>query len=762
MKKGILIKIGIVLVILMTVVTVGAIVAVKSINLDQLKEMLSTQVKNNTGRVLAINGSVEMQLGLVPKLVVNDVTLSNPPGSSRPDMVKIKRFELEVALRPLLNKRVMVNRLILTSPDILIETETKGPGNLDFSTPAQQEQAATTSEKSGEGSSFSVAFNELKIENGMFTLYDRATKKTEQIALPLLSLRPDKKEPTLLNMQLLTTIRGHNIELSGSLGGVDSVRSGKPWPLRLQAVIAGLTLRADGTVADLKAFQGLSINLAAEGKELAEVIRMSGVKIANVPDSIGPFTLSARLYDEGKQISLDKVELKLGKKELVAVQAQGTVKDLAGTMQPDLKLQLESNNPAALAPIAGTEIPVNGPVQCSGQVKGSGNQWTISDLNLTANKSDLRGTLQVQTTKRMALSGQLISNAFDLADFTGSQAAKSDQAGDPNAAPPKGDGRLFSDQPLPLASLQRIDADVKLQIATLKLDNRQLTDLAVSVSLKDGRLAVAPFRFGLAGGTFEGKVHLDGSAKTPALAVQVSGRQFELGKLQEKGPIAGGKSDLQVDLKSSGNSVRALMASATGETVLSVGEGRLQNKAINWAAGDLLFQVLGAINPFAKSEDSSTMSCAAMRFVIRDGVATADNGIAMRTDKVDVVGSGTINLGTERLDLGIKPRARGGVGLSISTPLAGLVRVNGTLAKPSMGIDAAGTLKTAVSLGAGVATGGLSTLGELLVDKVVADEDPCLTALGKAKAASGNPQKQSPQQKRTAPQKQLLQGILGR
>ncbi len=127
------------------------------------------------------------------------------------------------------------------------------------------------------------------------------------------------------------------------------------------------------------------------------------------------------------------------------------------------------------------------------------------------------------------------------------------------------------------------------------------------------------------------------------------------------------------------------------------------------------------------------MSCAAVRFVLNDGLASAEDGIALRTDKVDVIGSGTVNLRDEALDLGIRPRARGGVGLSITTPLAGLVRVSGTLAKPSMGIDAVGTLKTAASIGAGVATGGLSTLGELLVDKVVADSDPCRTALGKKK-----------------------------
>ncbi|MGD9949777.1 MAG: AsmA family protein [Desulfobulbus sp.] len=762
MKKGSLVKIGVVLAVLIAVVIIGAIVAVKSINFDQFKELLTTQVKKSTGRVLSINGPVEMQLGLIPRVIVNDVSLSNPPGSSRPEMVKIKRFEMEVALRPLLNKQLMVNRLILDSPDILIETEAKGPGNLDFSVPGKEEQGATSPEKSEKGSSFSMAFNELKIENGNFVLYDRATKKSEQMAIQLLSLRPNRKDSSLVNLQLLTTVRGQKIDLNGTLGGIDFVLHGKPWPLQLKAVIAGLTLRADGTITDLKAFRGLNINLTAQGEELAEVIRMAGRDIPNVPDSIGPFAFSAKLKDSGKALSLDNVDLKFGKKELVEVQAKGSVKNLTGTITSELKVQLECVNPAALASFAGTDIPVKGPFRLNGTVKGSDKQWTMSELNMTANKSDLKGTLQAQLAKRPFLSGQLTSTFFDLADFTATSSTQSARSTKTKTATSKGDGRLFSNQLLPLAALRSVDTDLKLQVATLQLDTRQLKDLNVSVSLKDGRLSLAPFRFGLAGGTFEGKVHLDGSGKTPTLAVQINARQFELGKLKEKGAISGGKSDMMVDLKSSGDSVRALMASLTGETVVSVGEGRLMNKAVNWAAGDMLFQVLGAINPFTKSVDSTKMSCAAVRFVIRNGIATADNGIAMRTEDVDVVGSGTVNLRSERLDLGIKPRARRGVGLSLSTPLAGMIRVNGTLAKPSMGIDTAGTLKTAVSVGAGVATGGLSTLGEFIVDKVVADSDPCLTALGKSKSIPTKPEKQNQTQKQPSVEKQLLQGILGR
>ena len=765
MKRGIFFKIGVVLACLLVLSAVGAIIAVKSIDTERLKAVLTSQVEKSTGRVLAIDGPMQIRIGLVPKFVVDDVRLSNPAGSTRPDMMQLKRLEVEVALQPLLNKKIVVNRLILSSPDILIETDPQGPGNLDFTapsqvTPSQQEQKTTPTEKSEATTSFSVAVNELKVEKGKLVIYDRASKKSEQITMESLTFRRDPKNPDLVNLQLMTAIRDQTIRIGGSLGGIDTILKGNPWPLHLQAETGPLTLHADGTVADIQAFRGLNIKLSAQGDELVQVVRMAGNQAPQLPDAIGPFFLSANLSDDGGQISLTQINLKLGRKTLVEVQAQGTVRNLTTSLSPELQLHIESMDPGALAPVAGTDIPVKGPIRLDGQLTGTGNKWKFSGLSLTANKSDLKGTLQVQLGKRPLLSGQLAGDFIDLAVFSSGASQGTGQTSAPPPSSSKGDGRIFSDQPLDFSALSSADADLKLQVAKLLLGDRQLNDVQVSLGLKNGALSVAPFRFGLAGGTFDGNAQLESSAKTPTMAISLNGKGFDLGRLQAKSPLSGGKSDLKVHLKGSGNSVRALMASMNGETVVSVGEGRLANKAINWAAGDVLFQVLGSINPLSKSEDYTKMSCAAVRFVIREGIATADNGIAMRTDKVDVIGSGTVNLRNERLDLGVKPQARGGVGLSLSTPLAGLVRVNGTLAKPSMGVDAAGALKTAASVGAGVATGGLSTIGGLLVDKITADSDPCLTALGKSQATQSNSKKGQPAQK-VSPEKQLLRSIFG-
>lgn len=733
MRKKTMLIIGMVCVGVVALAGIAGIVAIRSIDFEKIKTMVAEQVKAATGRTLTINGPVDIELGLIPRLVVNEVSVSNPPKSSRPEMVRIKRFEMEVALKPLLNRQLQVNRLVLGAPDILIETEKKGPGNLDFTAPGTEKAPQAAAEPTKESSGFSLAFNEVRVENATITWLDRDSKKSETVALQSLSLRPDKTNAGLMALNLAATARELPIELRGSIGGVENLLAGKPWPVNLETSVKGIRLKVDGQIANMQAMQGIDLRLSAQGGELVEALRLAGVQPAGLPSLLGPFAVAGRLHQEGAKFTLSAVDVQMGMPELATLRASGEIKDLTAGLRPALQIQAECANPAALAKLAAVDIALKGPVNVNGKISGSKAQWSVADLVVKAGSSEIKGGLQMTLAERMRLAGQLTSPSLDVTEFLPAANKEAGEAAKASQPAARGKGRLFSAEPLPLAALHKIDVDLKAQVGKLTLPGRQLSEVNIGLQLKNGQLQLAPLHFGLAGGVFEGGVQLDARAKTPTLGIQLQGRGFELGQLQANGPITGGRSELKLDVKSRGDSLQALMATASGETWISVGEGKLQNKAINWAAGDFIFQVLGAINPLSKSEDHTAMSCAAVRFVLRDGMATAEDGIALRTDKVDVMGSGTVNLRNEELDLGIKPRARGGVGMSLSTPLAGLVRVNGTLAKPSMGIDAVGTLKTAASIGAGVATGGLSTLGELLVDKVASDSDPCRTALGKKK-----------------------------
>ncbi len=62
--------------------------------------------------------------------------------------------------------------------------------------------------------------------------------------------------------------------------------------------------------------------------------------------------------------------------------------------------------------------------------------------------------------------------------------------------------------------------------------------------------------------------------------------------------------------------------------------------------------------------------------------------------------------------------------------VAGAAKIGGTLANPTPVIDAENAIRTGLSAGAAVATGGLSLLAQGLFSKSGADPEPCNTALG--------------------------------
>ena len=112
MRKNLFLKLGLLAASVVILLALGLMVLLKSQNLDNIKNLLTSQVQSATGRTLTIAGPLELHLGLDPRLIANGVTLSNPPGCTRPDMVKIKTIELQVALLPLLRHEIRIQRLI--------------------------------------------------------------------------------------------------------------------------------------------------------------------------------------------------------------------------------------------------------------------------------------------------------------------------------------------------------------------------------------------------------------------------------------------------------------------------------------------------------------------------------------------------------------------------------------------------------------------------------------------------------------------------
>lgn len=427
----------------------------------------------------------------------------------------------------------------------------------------------------------------------------------------------------------------------------------------------------------------------------------------------------------------------------------------------NLAITMKTDSLAGLSGLAGVDLPALGPIRVAAKVLDRNGAYMVKELKALVGNSDLSGEVTVALGgKRPKVSATLTSTLINLADFSLSSGAASGKGA-------KDKKRIFPANPLPLDGLRLVDADVTLKAERIRTQAMVLEQVDVALNLKGGRLSVKLVTAQLAGGTLSADMTLDAAGKTARLSTNLIAKEVEMGRLLEqvqvKDVMSGGKTDIQIRLNGRGNSIRTLMAGLNGRILVVMGKGQIHNSAVNLVGADLVMETIRMMNPFAEKDEYTSLQCGVVRFDVRNGIATTDKGIAAETRKMSVIGSGTINLKTEELDLGIHSEALEGIGVSAGS-LAKLVRLGGTLAEPKLEPDTVGILKKGATIGAAVATGGLSLLAEGLFS-LATNKSPCVTALGKVSAKtadSGVSQPPTSTQKKKGGVLGLLEGFFGK
>ncbi len=460
------------------------------------------------------------------------------------------------------------------------------------------------------------------------------------------------------------------------------------------------------------------------------------------------------------------------------VKATGAVKDALNARGINVAVAVESKDLKPAAKAFGVEMPVVPPLSAAVRVRDAQGVYAFDDLKATLGKSNVAGSGALAIGgPRPKIKAQLASTQLDLSELVPSTGAtQPDAARSKKAQTPSQDKRVFPADPLPLSGLKAADADLDLKVDRLVLPNKLSVEALVArVMLSNGRLEIQPVSTRIGGGGMNGNVTLDASTgKTANLAGKIDAKAMDLGQvLRQMGHaemVTGAKTDVSMNIRGSGGSVRELMAGLNGDALLVLGEGKIHTSFVEWLGADVLTQVVEKVNPFRKTDPYTELKCGVIRFAAKDGVASSDKGIAFETTKMTVVSSGTANLKTEAIDFSLRPEARqaGGIGAG---ELVKLLRVRGSLGEPKIGIDELETAKAAASIGGAVATGGLSSLAQTLAKKPTADPQPCETAKGKgpapaAPAKSGRaPSTAAPAQppsKSGSPADQLLRGLFGK
>ncbi len=366
------------------------------------KPRIQAAVEAATGRSLTL-GDIGVKLALAPTLTVEGIAFANAPGGSRPQMATIRRAEVELALLPLLSRRVEVHRLVLQSPDILLETDAEGRPNWAFAPASAPSgapsggpatappQAAPTREA---GQRLTLAIDRVELTDGQVTWRDGRTGASRSLAIPRLETRADMAGALRLEGQL--ALNGIPMALTGETGPLDRLTdpaATTPWPLRLALEAAGARLAAHGAIAQPRQFRGWQMAVEAQVPELQALAPL-------LPDAPLPPLRDLALTASLAENAISDLRLTLGVSVLDAVLPGLRLASLTATLpRSDQPLTLDAE-----AALNGVPLRLAGTLGAPGLLlPGAAPQPFPVDLRLTA--ASATGTAQGRIADLRRLAG---------------------------------------------------------------------------------------------------------------------------------------------------------------------------------------------------------------------------------------------------------------------------------------------------------------------------------------------------------------------
>ena len=211
-------------------------VVVTTIDLHTLLVPIEAQLERATGRDVTLGSEAKIDLSLTPTLKLTDFALGNAPWGSAKEMIRAKRLEAQVALLPLLSRRIDLVRFTLIEPTILLETDSQGRGNWTFGEPLTGASKPTDPVADAAGA---FGLGEFAIEKGDVRWRDGRTGEVTQIRIERLYLRArDPGKPVVAEFS--GSIGEIPLVLEGHFGPLAALRAKQwPWPVSVKGEVAG-------------------------------------------------------------------------------------------------------------------------------------------------------------------------------------------------------------------------------------------------------------------------------------------------------------------------------------------------------------------------------------------------------------------------------------------------------------------------------------------------------------------------------------------
>jgi uncharacterized protein involved in outer membrane biogenesis len=329
------------------------------------------------------------------------------------------------------------------------------------------------------------------------------------------------------------------------------------------------------------------------------------------------------------------------------------------------------------------DFPPLGPFMLDARLNVSREGYDLSTLDVTVGKSQLEGRLRLNTAlDKPKLDVELLSKLIRVEDFYFPESAKAaadegreegatvEQAGEDNGR------ELISHE-----VLNKLDADIHVEARRVTSGADELGSGNLTVTLKDGRLAVEPLRIDTLGGGIQMGFSLHPGEQNFIMTVDASIDHFDYGimaRLVDSETDMSGVMSLDIEFNSTAPDSAAIMANATGHFDFALFPGSFSAEVFDLWAVNMISEIATEVD----KDEESAVNCIVVRLGLESG-RMQERVIFMDTTRMSVAGKVDVDFNTRTIDILAAPKAKKAEFFSLATP----VKVQGSFEDFSLGVN---------------------------------------------------------------------------
>ena len=381
--------------VLVFVVLIAALYAfVKFYDLNKFKPLIAKAVKDATGRELNIKGDVNIDFGIRPTLVAEDVSFQNAAWSARPNLGRAKRLEVQVAVWHLVLGKFDFSHLVLVEPDVIVEFDSAGTSNFSFDTASDKQEDTETLPPP-------LIFSDVLVEKGLFTYKDAQSGFKFSVSIDHLAAKIPGFDESL-KLDFKGAFDDIPLTLNGTVGPIWAwVEPGYSLPANLTATTGGSTATIIGELRDPINLKNLAFDITAQGSSVAEIATLAG--LSDVP-KFGAFKLAARVSDPAGKLAVKNLDVQIGSQKRAAISLAGDLTDVLALRGVNLNFSAHGQDSAQLAQFGLPALPEQGAFKVTAQISDpEAKVFNVNDLKIVLGENEVNGQANLNLAEKVPL-----------------------------------------------------------------------------------------------------------------------------------------------------------------------------------------------------------------------------------------------------------------------------------------------------------------------------------------------------------------------